>query len=241
MAPAANTHPQLTLFAAKSVALHTILAPPLRNLGMIDSVLTDSGQSGLSDTWIGIATIILLIIQSWIFVRQVKIMKEQEQASRAQMTVSQQQMDWRRDEAIGTFYRLAFDLVSKLSKSNGIDRLQNAIIQVDYNAAPRQVLRTASREFAPLGNSAIMALNQVGLQLDEYYAAVRDYGYTRPVEEVQPIYNRINSLRQEIGTNLDLANRQIIQALRWKDLQGKEFNFTAQCSNPRTLPPGLKL
>lgn len=52
--------------------------------------------------------------------------------------------------------------------------------------------------------------------------------------------NAIQSLRGHLGGYLDLVQRQIPQHLRWRKDDDTPYAFRLDCSDPRTLPPGLK-
>lgn len=74
---------------------------------------------------LGVAGLILLGFQLWIMSRQTRIMAKQTAAMNnqgeflaKQTALGEQQAAWRRDEAIATFYRIAFDLVDELRKAN---------------------------------------------------------------------------------------------------------------------------
>ena len=128
---------------------------------------------------LGGLTLVVLVLQWWVFRRQAKLMESQGEIMAAQQAtlkeqhaLAEQQMRWRRDEAIGTFYRLAHDLVGEFRKANV---LPMSTIPADFGTHPRQVLREASRVFAPLGNAFIFAANEVAMRLDQYFEAVNDY------------------------------------------------------------------
>src|SRR2546425_2396956 len=74
---------------------------------------------------LGSLTLVVLVLQWWVFRRQAKLMERQGEIMAAQQVtlteqraLSEQQMRWRRDEAIGTFYRLAHDLVAGFKEAN---------------------------------------------------------------------------------------------------------------------------
>jgi len=140
-----------------------------------------------------------------------------------------------RDEAIGTFYRLALDIAAELKKGDDGLRIGESL-KLDYNPHPRQLLRSASAVFAPLGNTAIMALNSVGLALDDYFAAVprynREADYAFATMRLAEEKNRITTLRAMVGNHLDVAEKQIPADLRWKDASGEEFVFRTRCALP---------
>ena len=174
---------------------------------------------------IGGATLLLLAVQLWIMARQTRILDRQ-------TTLAAQQAQWRRDEAIGTFYRLAHDLVGEFRKAN---ILPMGMIPADYNTHPRQVLRGASRVFAPLGNDFIFAANEVAMRLDLYFSAVEDYNAHSRSRQGTDQLMAVQELREQVGRNLDRASRLIPDTLRWRYSDGKEYDFGTLCS----LPPSL--
>jgi hypothetical protein len=141
-------------------------------------------------------------------------------------------MRWRRDEAIGTFYRLAHDLVAELKKANV---LPLSTIPADYNTHPRQVLRDASRVFAPLGNDFVFTVNELAMRLDQYFEAVEEYNRHPRSREGAAILMTVQAHRDQVGRNLDRASRLIPDQLRWKYSDGREYDFQTLCSPP----PGL--
>jgi hypothetical protein len=175
--------------------------------------------------------LVLVGFQVWIMLRQTTIMAKQ-------TALGEQQAAWKRDEAIGTFYRMAFDLAEEFRKANvgSFDAMA-----ANYDAHPRQVLRQASAVFAPLGNAFVMAANQAGMRLDEYFLAVERYNkpFRQEVKrhgdvwvDNQEDYNRVQSLRAVVGGDLDLANGQIPAELRWKYSSGRDYSFRSMCSRP---------
>lgn len=190
-------------------------------------------------------TIVLGVIGAVLLWSQIRIMNRQTQIMDKQTALAEQQAAWRRDEAIGTFYRMAFDLVEEFKKANvGVF----APVTANYEAHPRQQLRQASALFAPLGNEVVMAVNAAGMQLDEYYEAVEGYNksfVSRPIERREKLepgdqerYNLVQSWRRSVGGHLDLANRQIPQDLRWKYTSGDEYQFQRDCAMPVALRTG---
>jgi hypothetical protein len=172
---------------------------------------------------LGIAGLILLGLQLWIMSRQTTLMDRQTE-------LLNRQAIWQRDEAIGTFYRLAHDLVAEFEKANA---LPGAPITADFNTHPRQMLREASRLFVPLGNDFILAANEIAMRLDEYFSAVEDYmahpGGREGAEQLMSVFE----LRQQVGRNLDRASALLPPELRWKYADGTEYNFRALCGPPR--------
>jgi len=183
---------------------------------------------------LGILGLVLVGFQVWIMLRQTTIMAKQ-------TALDEQQAAWRRDEAIGTFYRMAFDLGEEFRKAN-VSSFD--LILANYDAHPRQVLRQASAVFAPLGNTFVMAANQAGMRLDEYFLAVERYNkpFRQEVKrqgdaslENQSEYNTVQSFRGIVGGDLDLANGQIPAELRWKYSNGRDYTFRAMCSLPAPM------
>lgn len=184
-------------------------------------------------------TLVVLVLQWWVFRRQAKLMERQGEILAAQQStlkeqhaLAAEQMRWRRDEAIGTFYRLAHDLVAELRKANV---LPLSAIPADFNTHPRQLLREASRVFAPLGNEFVFSVNELGMRLDQYFEAVEQYNPRQRTREGADMLVTVQSHREQIGRNLDRASRLIPDQLRWKYSDGKEYDFQKLCSPP----PGL--
>src|SRR5437867_2215105 len=132
-----------------------------------------------SNVVLGGLTLVVLVLQWWVFRRQAKLMERQGEIMAAQEAtlteqreLSEQQMRWRRDEAIGTFYRLAHDLVAEFRKANVLPMTK---IAADFSTHPRQVLREASRVFAPLGNDFVFSSNEIAMRLDQYFMEVEAY------------------------------------------------------------------
>jgi len=198
-------------------------------------------QSQWPPVVLGIAGLLLLWLQLRIMGRQTEAMNRQTAILDRQTALGEQQAAWRRDEALGTFYRMAFDLAEEFRKAN---LSAYDLVPVNYDTHPRQVLRQASVVFAPLGNAFVMAANQAGMRLDEYFLAVERYNapFRQHVRrddfsaENQEAYNTVQSFRAIVGADLDLANSQIPAELRWKYHDGKDYSFRAMCA----LPPALR-
>jgi len=216
-------------------------------------------QSQVPAVLLGIAGLVLLWLQLRIMGRQTDAMNRQTALAEKQTALQDQQNEamnrqtslldkqtalldqqsvWRRNEAIGTFYRMAFDLAEEFRKANvsSFDA-----IPANYDTHPRQVLRQASAVFAPLGNAFVMAANQAGMRLDEYFLAVERYNKPFRQEvgrrgdvsvDNQADYNTAQSFRGIVGGDLDLANHQIPAELRWKYSDGKDYSFRTMCSLP---------
>ena len=99
---------------------------------------------------------------------------------------------------------MAFDLAEEFRKAN---LSAYDLVPVNYDTHPRQVLRQASVVFAPLGNAFVMAANQAGMRLDEYFLAVERYNapFRQHVRrddfsaENQEAYNTVQSFRAIVG------------------------------------------
>lgn len=214
--------------------------PPTVTVQAVPPTVTVEAPSEWPTIVLGILGLALVAFQVALMRRQNRIMSRQTDAMSAQSelmskqtALAEQQAAWRRDEAIGTFYRVAFDLVGEFMKAN-VGPGQR--IAADYSTHPRQMLRDASRLFAPLGNSMVMALNQTGLLLDHYFEAVLAYNKWAGGGEITDTLvehcNTVQSLRGLVGNNLDLANGQLSPELRWKDESGDDHRFRARCSKP---------
>ncbi len=89
-------------------------------------------MTNLRSMLLGILTLLVLAGQLYVFWRQSQIMKSQGKSAdqqtrlmeaqanilRSQQELTQLQVEWRRYEALGTFYRIAFDLVEEFKKAN---------------------------------------------------------------------------------------------------------------------------
>lgn len=196
-------------------------------------------MSPWSDVVLGGLTLFVLALQWWVFRRQAKLMERQGEIMAAQQAtlqeqhaLAEQQMRWRRDEAIGTFYRLAHDLVREFKKANV---LPLSTIPADFGTHPRQVLREASRVFAPLGNDFIFSANEVAIRLDQYFEVVEEYNSDPRGRDGASRLMSVQASREQVGRNLDRASRLISDELRWKYADESEYDFRTLCSPP----PGL--
>jgi len=192
-----------------------------------------------SDVVLGGLTLVVLVLQWWVFRRQARLMERQGEIMAAQQVtlteqraLAEQQMRWRRDEAIGTFFRLAHDLVGEFRKANV---LPLTTVPADFNTHPRQVLREASRVFAPLGNDFIFSANEIAMRLDQYFTEVEAYNGDPRGRDGADRLMSVQASREQVGRNLDRASRFISNERRWKYADGKEYDFRALCSPP----PGL--
>src|SRR5439155_15067925 len=192
-----------------------------------------------SNVVLGGLTLVVLVLQWWVFRRQAKLMERQGEIMAAQQAtlkdqqaLAEEQMRWRRDEAIGTFYRLAHDLVAEFRKANALPMVT---IPADFGTHPRQVLREASRVFAPLGNDFIFTANEVAMRLDQYFTEVEAYNGDPRGRDGADRLMSVQASRDQVGRNLDRASRFTSNERRWKYADGKEYDFRALCSPP----PGL--
>jgi len=180
---------------------------------------------------LGVAGLFLLWLQLRIMRRQTDAMNRQTALADKQTTLLEQQEASRRNEAIATFYRIAFDLAAELGKANEFPSVR---IQADYSTHPREMLREAGRLFAPLGNDFLRAATQVAHRVEEYFSAVEAYnsdvsgGRTGRWQTVQ-------TMRTQVGGDLDLADLQIPMQMRWKYDDGTAYKFRTRCSMPQDL------
>src|SRR4029077_19539718 len=117
------------------------------------------------------------------------------------------------DEAIGTFYRIAFDLVDELRKAN---KMMGTLIRANYSTHPRQMLREAARLFAPLGPAFVFAATETVMALEEYFVAVDEYDRRPGGRDGADRWQVLQSARRQVGIHLDTTNLGIPDALRWK-------------------------
>src|SRR5207253_9189682 len=124
-----------------------------------------------------------------------------------QTAPGESQAVWRRDAAMGTFYRIAFDLVDEFQKA---DVLPSTPIPANYETHPRQMLREAARLFAPLGNDLIFAATEIAMDLDQYFSAVLAYNQRCPRgRDCAERLMTVQEFREQVGRNLDRANTLI--------------------------------
>lgn len=180
---------------------------------------------------IGVATLLLLGVQLWIMSRQTDILDRQ-------TALSAQQAEWRVVEAVGTFVRLAHDLVGEFQKAN---LLPGVPIMANYDTHPREMLREASRLFAPLGGTFVVAANVVAMRLDEYFTAVDAYNRDVRGREGAERLTTVFHLREQVGSDLDAANGAIPKANRWTYSDGRDYNFRMLCSPPPGFPEALEI
>ena len=87
-------------------------------------------------------------------------------------------------------------------------------VPADYNTHPRQVLRVASRMFAPLGNDFIFSANEIAMRLDQYFAEVEAYNSDPRGRDGADRLMSVQASREQVGRNLDRASRLIPDELR---------------------------
>jgi hypothetical protein len=181
---------------------------------------------------IGVLTLAVLVGQLVVFWRQAEIMKSQTELLKSQHELAQLQAEWRRDEALGTFYRLAHDLVAEFRKATVLPTVE---IPADFGTHPRQMLREASRLFAPLGRELIFEANAAALRLDDYFTAVVAYNADPRGRDGAARWQTVQDMREQVGRDLDRANSHISPELRWRYGDGTDYDFRKLCS----FPPGL--
>lgn len=190
-------------------------------------------QSQLPAVILGVLGLFLVSFQIWIMRRQTTIMANQTEILDRQTALAAQQAEWQVGEAVGTFVRLAHDLVTEFRKA---DVRPMEPIDADFETHPRQMLREASRLFAPLGPAFLMAANQAAMRLDDYFSAVATYTDVQTTGAgSQQLLDTVQSLRRQIGGDLDLANRAIPEAHRWRYQNGKDYDFRSLCSLPEAF------
>lgn len=181
---------------------------------------------------LGVAGLILLGLQLRIMARQTDAMNQQTTLLDKQTALLDQQAAWRRDEVIGTFYRIAFDLVDELRKANV---MAGTPIPANCNTHPRQILREAGRLFAPLGSAGAVAATETAMAVEEYFVAVEAYDRRPSGRDGADRWQAVQVARQQVGIHLDATNLRIPDALRWKYSDGKEYDFRRLCSMPSGL------
>ena len=191
------------------------------------------------DLLLGGLTLVVLVLQWLVFRRQARLMERQGEIMEAQQTtlkaqhaLAAHQMQWRRDEAIGTFYRVAHDLVAEFDNATV---LPTTAIAADFGTHPRLMLREASRLLAPLGTEVVFAANGAALRLDQYFVAVEAYNRNPGGRDGAARWETVQKLREQVGADLDEASRHILPELRWRYGDGTDYNFRKLCSPP----PGL--
>jgi hypothetical protein len=163
---------------------------------------------------------------------QVRIMRRQTDILDRQTAIAAQQAEWRVGEAVGTFVRLAHDLVAEFRKANVPPMMT---IEANFDTHPRQMLREASRFFAPLGGAFLVAANLAAMRLDDYFLAVEAYNDSRSSRADRGRYQTVQTLRTQVGGDLDLANSAIPQGSRWTYSDGRDYDFRSLCSLPKAF------
>ena len=214
---------------------HDTIYVPVQSL---PPTITVEAPSQVPAVLLGVLGLGLVAFQIWIMRRQTRIMERQTTAMEAQSTLlakqtalGEQQAEWRVGEAVGTFVRLAHDLVAEFEKANVLPTMR---IDADFGTHPRQMLREASRLFAPLGPTFLVAANVAAMRLDHYFSAVEVYNGTHTTREAMlQLLETVQSLRQQVGGDLDQANRAITDKIRWTYADGRDYDFRKLCSLPR--------
>ncbi len=195
--------------------------------------------SQLSSIVLGIVGAFLLGLQVWIMLRQTDAMNRQTALSvkqtelqGKQTALQEQQATARRDEAIGTFYRIAFDLVDEFRKANV---MTGTPIPANSDTHPRQMLREAARLFAPLGNAFVLAATETAYALERYFVDVEAYNQRPGGRDGADRWHAVQKAREQVGIRLDMTNLHIEDGLRRKYDSGKEYDFRLLCP----MPPGI--
>ena len=149
-----------------------------------------------------------------------------------QIALQDQESTWRRDVAIGAFYRIAFDLVDEFRKANV---MTGPPIPANFDTHPRQMLRETARLFSPLGNAFVFAATETAMVLEQYFVAVEAYNQKPGGRDGADRWRSVQEARQQVGIHLDMTNLHIRDGLRWKYDDGKEYGFRLLCP----MPPGL--
>jgi hypothetical protein len=180
---------------------------------------------------LGIAGVLLLGLQLWIMGRQTDAMNRQTAILDKQTALAEQQAVWRRDEAVGTFYRVAHELANELRKANV---MAGTPIPANFHTETRQWLREAARLFAPLGNDVVFTATASAMYLDLYFEAVASYNkYPRGRDGAQ--WTTVQQAREQVGRNLDATSLLIPAELRWKYGDGTAYSFRKLCMMPEGL------
>ncbi len=176
---------------------------------------------------LGVAGLILLGLQLRIMARQTDAMNRQTSLLDKQTALLDQQAAWQREEALGTFYRIAFDLVDEFREANV---MTGTPIPANFDTHPRQMLREASRLFAPLGNDVVRAIAQAAMRLDEYFLAAEAYDGDPRGRDGAARWQTVQVMREQVGNDLDLASMKTPAELRWKYDDGTDYRFRRLCS-----------
>jgi hypothetical protein len=171
---------------------------------------------------VGVLTLGVLIGQLIVFWRQAEIMRRQAEILESQASNAANQ-------AVTTFYQIAFDITMEFRKANV---LPTVMIPVDPSNRPQHVLREAGRLFAPLGNDFLRHITHAGIHLDIYFLAVGDYNKDPTGHQNAGVWQRVQLAREWVGNDLDLVSTRLAPALQWQDPEGKAYNFREMCSLP---------
>jgi hypothetical protein len=162
--------------------------------------------------------------------QQTEAMNRQTSLLDKQTALAEQQAAWRRDEAVGTFYRIAHELANELRKANV---MAGTPIAANSDTQTRQWLREA-RLLAPLGNDVVFAATASAMYVDLYFEAVASYNkYPRGRDVAQ--WTTVQQAREQVGRNLDATSLLIPAELRWKYGDGTAYSFRKLCSMPAAL------
>ncbi len=115
----------------------TVQAPP--------AAVTVEAQSQWPAIFLGLVGLLLLALQLRIMGRQTDVMRRQTTLLDKQTEIQEQQDVSQRTEAIGTFYRIAFDLVDEFRRAN---LMTGTPIPANFDTHLRQMLREAARHCA---------------------------------------------------------------------------------------------
>lgn len=181
-------------------------------------------------------TIILGILGAVLLGVQLLIMRTQSELLAKQTALGEQQSVSRRDEAIGTFYRIAHDIADEFKKAN---QMAGAQIPANFDTHPRQMLREAARLFAPLGNPFVFAATATAMYLDRYFEAVQAYNQAPGGESGMERWFRVKRLRRQVGNNLDATAMTLPPEQRWKPREATDYRFGDLCGMPASLSEAL--
>jgi hypothetical protein len=200
--------------------------------------------SDVSAIVIGALAVVVAALTLVVLYRQLGVFRSQAVLLGHQTTLLQNQEQVRAAEAAGTLYRIADDLVEEFQKAN---QLPGTPIKANPETHPRQMLREASRLFAPLGVSVIYRMNEVAARLDAWFETLEKYNPRPGGEEGKSTWGDIQDGREQIGITLDAAAKALPQDLRRK--LGPLNSYQNMCAMPpawfeageieRATPPGI--
>jgi hypothetical protein len=185
-----------------------------------------AAQSQVPAMVLGVAGLILLGLQLWIMARQTGAMNRQTELSEKQTALLDKESQRQRVEAAGTFYRIAHDLAEEFRKA---DVLPTTPVPANYETHPRQMLREASRLFAPLGNPVVRMVTEAAAFVEMYFTAVEDYNANIRTRDGAGRWGTMQQTREQVGRRLDMADHLIPAELRWKYDHGTDYNFARLC------------